>query len=116
MTAIIPQDSDLRLPAAMEGATAFEVYVFMHQNDRTIGQIKKVWPNKGIQQIRDAMDKALRLGWPYIPAYQLPRLPNDGLRYDGGGLGPESKDKNQSWCRAQAVKARAANCSAATCL
>ena len=92
-TAIIPQDTKLQLPAAMEGATAFEVYVFMHQNDRTIGQIKKVWPNKGIQQIRDAMDKALRLGWPYIPAYQLPRLPNDGLRYDGGGLGPESKDK-----------------------
>ena len=87
-TAIIPQDTKLQLPAAMEGATVFEVYVFMHQNDRTIGQIKKVWPNKGIQQIRDAMDKALRLDWPYIPAYQLPRLPNDGL-----GLGPESKDK-----------------------
>ena len=62
MTAIIPQDLEMKLPAAMEGATAFEVYVFMHQNDRTIGQIKKVWPNKGIQQIRDAMDKAMRLG------------------------------------------------------
>ena len=48
-TAIIPQDTKLQLPAAMEGATVFEVYVFMHQNDRTIGQIKKVWPNKGIQ-------------------------------------------------------------------
>lgn len=89
----IIEAAEMQLPAAMEGASAFEVYVFMHRDDRTIGQIKKVWPNKGIQQIRDAMDKALRLGWPYIPAYQLPRLPNDGLRYDGGGLGPESKDK-----------------------
>ena len=31
----------MQLPAAMEGATAFEVYVFMHRDDRTIGQIKK---------------------------------------------------------------------------
>lgn len=40
-TAIIPQDTNLQLPAAMEGATAFEVYVFMHRDNRTIGQIKK---------------------------------------------------------------------------
>lgn len=91
--AITPQDINLQIPAAMEGASAFEVYVFMHRDNRTIGQIKKVWPNKGIQQIRDAMDKALRLGWPYIPADQLPRLPNDGLSYDGGGLGPESEGR-----------------------
>ena len=91
--AITPQDINLQIPAAMEGATAFEVYVFMHQNDRTIGQIKQVWKGKTTEDIRLAMDKALRLGWPYIPAYQLPRLPDDGLRYDGGGLGPESKDK-----------------------
>lgn len=31
----------MQLPAAMEGATAFEVYVFMHRDNRTIGQIKK---------------------------------------------------------------------------
>lgn len=31
----------MQLPAAMEGASAFEVYVFMHRDDRTIGQIKK---------------------------------------------------------------------------
>lgn len=41
-TAIIPQDTNLQLPAAMEGASAFEVYVFMHRDNRTIGQIKKV--------------------------------------------------------------------------
>lgn len=91
--AITPQDINLQIPAAMEGATVFEIYVFMHRDNRTIGQIKKVWPNKGIQQIRDAMDKALRLGWPYIPADQLPHLPDDGLRYDDGGLGPQSKGR-----------------------
>ena len=61
-TAIIPQDTKLQLPAAMEGATAFEVYVFMHQNDRTIGQIKQVWKGKTTDVIRLAMDLALRLG------------------------------------------------------
>lgn len=114
--AITPQDINLQIPAAMEGATVFEIYVFMHRDNRTIGQIKKVWPNKGIQQIRDAMDKALRLGWPYIPADQLPHLPDDGLRYDDGGLGPQKQRSNQSWYKTQAVKARAANCSTAPCL
>ena len=39
--AITPQDINLQIPAAMEGATVFEVYVFMHRDDRTIEQIKK---------------------------------------------------------------------------
>ena len=84
----IIEDAEMQLPAAMEGATAFEVYVFIHQNDRTIGQIKKVWLNKGIRQIRDAMDKALRRGWPYIPDEELPILPNDGLKREGSGEEP----------------------------
>nr|DAI51877.1 MAG TPA: hypothetical protein [Bacteriophage sp.] len=83
----------MQLPAAMEGASAFEVYVFMHRDNRTIGQIKQVWKGKTTEDIRLAMDKALRLGWPYIPADQLPRLPDDGLRYDDGGLGPQSKGR-----------------------
>lgn len=91
--AITPQDINLQIPAAMEGATVFEVYVFIHRDDRTIRQIKKVWPYKGLQQIRDAMDKALRLGWPYIPADQLPRLPDDGLRHEYEELGPRSEGK-----------------------
>lgn len=91
--AIRPLGAEMQLPPEMEGATAFEVYVFMHRDNRTIGQIKQVWKGKTTEDIQLAMDKALRLGWPYIPAYQLPRLPNDGLSYDGGGLGPESKGK-----------------------
>lgn len=39
--AITPQDINLQIPAAMEGATVFEIYVFMHRDNRTIGQIKK---------------------------------------------------------------------------
>lgn len=83
----------MQLPAAMEGASAFEVYVFMHRDNRTIGQIKQVWKGKTTEDIQLAMDKALRLGWPYIPADQLPHLPDDGLRYDDGGLGPQSKGR-----------------------
>lgn len=83
----IIEAAEMQLPAAMEGASAFEVYVFIHQNDRTIAQIRQVWPGKKLSDVQAAMDKALRLGWPYIPDEELPILPKDGLRYEGSGEG-----------------------------
>lgn len=88
--AVLPEVSELALPAQMEGATAFEVYVFMHQNDRTIRQIKTVWGGKTIDDIRCAMDKASEQRWPYIPKDQLPSLPWDGLEMESFGMGDEA--------------------------
>lgn len=51
----ITEDAEMQLPAAMEGASAFEVYVFIHQNDRTIAQIRQVWPGKKLRDVQAAM-------------------------------------------------------------
>lgn len=82
------------MPAAMEGASAFEVYVFMHKEDRTIGQIRKLW-HKTTAEIQSAIDKAVTLKWPYIPQNELPKLPHDGLRREHFGLGDYRNDTHR---------------------
>lgn len=65
------------IPEAMQGATEFEIYCWVHQCNRTIGQIRR-YTGKTTQEIRAAIDKGCRLRWGYIPQEELPEMP-DGM-------------------------------------
>ena len=66
------------IPEAMQGATEFEIYCWVHQCNRTIGQIRQ-YTGKTTQDIRAAIDKGCRLRWGYIPKEELPEAPCDGM-------------------------------------
>lgn len=66
------------IPEVMQGATEFEIYCWVHQCNRTIGQIRQ-YTGKTTQDIRAAIDKGCRLRWGYIPKEELPEAPCDGM-------------------------------------
>lgn len=74
------------IPEAMQGATEFEIYCWVHQCNRTIGQIRQ-YTGKTTQEIRAAIDKGCRLRWGYIPPEELPEMP-DGMHREGIGEAP----------------------------
>lgn len=79
------------IPEAMQGATEFEIYCWVHQRDRTIGQIRQ-YTGKTTQEIRAAIDKGCRLRWGYIPQEELPQMP-DGMSSEAVGEAPAEKIK-----------------------
>ena len=81
----------MNIPAAMQGASDFEIYVWVHQCDRVIGQIRQ-YTGKTTQDIRAAIDKGCRLRWGYIPNEELPQMP-DGMRREAVGEAPKEKVK-----------------------
>ena len=79
------------IPEVMQGATDFEIYCWVHQCNRTIGQIRK-YTGKTTQEIRAAIDKGCRLRWGYIPQEELPEMP-DGMHREDVGEAPTTKVK-----------------------
>lgn len=79
------------IPEAMQGATEFEIYCWVHQCNRTIGQIRQ-YTGKTTQDIRAAIDKGCRMRWGYIPQEELPQMP-DGMHREGIGEAPAMKVK-----------------------
>ena len=81
----------MSIPEAMQGATELEIYCWVHQCNRTIGQIRR-YTGKTTQEIRAAIDKGCRLRWGYIPQEELPEMP-DGMHREGIGEAPTMKVK-----------------------
>lgn len=57
---------NIQVPPEMD-ATPFEYFVWKHQTDMTVGEIKQVWEGATSDAIRAAIDKGFESGWQFLP-------------------------------------------------